>query len=173
MVSINAKLPELLEREQEKKECQLHPVLPVHQSVCFLSTSPSQSPISAQTQVPVTGVKLLTICWWCQVFSTALSYLHQWSPTLGLQMFLDFNSQKSWLAEVVVKASGSCSPRTSGGPGLGTTDLHLSREVFNAGCLVLSEPLLLLLALVSPALLLAWGGNQMITEVSMGLLLRY
>ena len=47
--------------------------------------------------------------------------LLQWSPTLGLQMFLDFNSQKSWPAEVVVKVSGSCSPRTSGGPKLGTT----------------------------------------------------
>ena len=40
---------------------------------------------------------------------------------MGLQMFLDFNSQKSWPAEVVVKASGSCSPRTSGGPRLETT----------------------------------------------------
>ena len=49
--------------------------------------------------------------------------LHQWSPTLGLQMFLDFKSQKSWPAEVVVKASGSCSARTSGGPRLGTTAL--------------------------------------------------
>ena len=38
-------------------------------------------------------------------------------------MFLDFNSQKSWQAEVVVKASGSYSPRTSGGPRLRTTDL--------------------------------------------------
>ena len=28
---------------------------------------------------------------------------------------------KSWPAEVVVKASGGCSPRTSGGPRLGTT----------------------------------------------------
>ena len=45
----------------------------------------------------------------------------QWSPTLGLQMFLGFNSQKSWPAEVGVKASGSCSARTSGGPSLGTT----------------------------------------------------
>ena len=52
--------------------------------------------------------------------------LHQWSPTLGLQMFLDFNSQKSWPAEVVVKASGSCSPRTSGDPRLETTVLEHS-----------------------------------------------
>ena len=47
----------------------------------------------------------------------------QRSPTLGLQMFLDFNSQKFWPAEVVVRASGSCSPRTSGGPRLGTTGI--------------------------------------------------
>ena len=39
-------------------------------------------------------------------------------------MFLDFNSQKSWLAEVMVKVSGSCSPRTSGSPRLGTTALE-------------------------------------------------
>ena len=44
-----------------------------------------------------------------------------WCPTLALQMFLDFNSQKSWPAEVVVKASGSCSLGTSGGPRLDTT----------------------------------------------------
>ena len=50
--------------------------------------------------------------------------LHQWSPTLDLQMFLDFSSQKFWPVEVVVKISGSCSPRTSGGPRLGTTALH-------------------------------------------------
>ena len=50
-------------------------------------------------------------------------HLGRWSPTLGLQMSLDFNSQKSWPADVVVKASRSCSPRTSGGPRLRTTDL--------------------------------------------------
>ena len=47
--------------------------------------------------------------------------LVQWSPTLSLQMFLNFNSQKSWPAKVVVKSSESYSPRTSGGPRLGTT----------------------------------------------------
>ena len=52
--------------------------------------------------------------------------LRQWSPTLGLQTFLDFNSQKSWPAEVVVKASGSCSSRTSGGPRLRATALRFS-----------------------------------------------
>ena len=56
--------------------------------------------------------------------SLSLCPLHQWSPTLGLQMFLDFNSQKSWPAEIMVKASGSCSPKTSGGPRLGTTALR-------------------------------------------------
>ena len=43
-------------------------------------------------------------------------------------MFLDFNSQKSWPAEVVVKVSGSCSPRTSGGSRLGTTVLKDRHE---------------------------------------------
>ena len=56
-----------------------------------------------------------------------LFLLRQWSPTLGLQLFLDFNSQKSWPAEVMVKASGSWSPITSGGPRLGTTVL---RDIF-------------------------------------------
>ena len=51
----------------------------------------------------------------------------QKSPTLGIQMFLDFNSQKSWPAKVVVKASGSCSPRTLEGPRLGTTELESQR----------------------------------------------
>ena len=54
---------------------------------------------------------------------TYMSALDQWPPTLGLQMFLDFSSQKSCPAEVAVKASGSCSPRTSGGPSLGNTAL--------------------------------------------------
>ena len=52
--------------------------------------------------------------------------VEQWSSTLGLQMFLDFNSQKSWPADVVVKASGSCSPNTSGGPRLGTIAVEYS-----------------------------------------------
>ena len=51
------------------------------------------------------------------------SPLWHWSPTLGLQMLLDFNSQKSWSAKVVVKNSGRCSLRPSGGPRLGTTAL--------------------------------------------------
>ena len=50
--------------------------------------------------------------------------LNQWSPTLGLQMFLDFNSQKSWPAQLMVKVSGSCSLRTSGGTRLRTTALE-------------------------------------------------
>ena len=43
-------------------------------------------------------------------------------------MFLDFNSQKSCAAKMVVKASGSCSPRTFGVPRLGTTDLGQRKE---------------------------------------------
>ena len=46
-------------------------------------------------------------------------------------MFLDFNSQKSWPAEVVVTASGSCSPRTSGGPRLETTALEDRKKIQN------------------------------------------
>ena len=57
---------------------------------------------------------------WKRLGTTALD---QRSPTLGLQMFLDFISHKSWPVEVVVKPSGRCSPRTSGGPRLGTTAL--------------------------------------------------
>ena len=52
-----------------------------------------------------------------------IDFLKQGSQTVALQMFLDFNSQKAWPAEVVLEASGSCSPRTSGGPRLGTTDI--------------------------------------------------
>ena len=37
------------------------------------------------------------------------------------QKFLDYNSQKSWPAQLVVKASGSFGPRTPGDPKLGTT----------------------------------------------------
>ena len=54
----------------------------------------------------------------------------QWSPNVGLQMFLDFNSQKSWPAEVMVKASGSCSKRTSGVPRLGTTAISHDKLYF-------------------------------------------
>ena len=42
--------------------------------------------------------------------------VQQGSQTVALQMFLDFNSQKSWPAEVVLKASGSSRLRTSEGP---------------------------------------------------------
>ena len=39
-------------------------------------------------------------------------------------MFLDCNSQKLWPAQQVVKASGICSPRTSGDPSLRTTAIE-------------------------------------------------
>ena len=59
-------------------------------------------------------------------FTTVLGclafYVEQWFPTLGPQMFLDLNSQKPWPAQLMVKASGSFSPRTSGDPRLGTTN---------------------------------------------------
>ena len=44
-------------------------------------------------------------------------------PTF-LQMFLDCNSQKSWPVQLMVKASGSFSPRASGDSKLGTTDIE-------------------------------------------------
>ena len=69
-----------------------------------------------------------TFSFWMKVKGT-FGPLSQWSPTLGLQMFLDFNSQKSWPAEVVVNASGSCSPRTSGGPRLRTTVLEIYSKI--------------------------------------------
>ena len=47
--------------------------------------------------------------------------LDQWFPTLGSQKFLDYNTQKSLSAQLVAKASGSFSIRTSGDPKLGTT----------------------------------------------------
>ena len=50
--------------------------------------------------------------------------LHQWSPTLGLRMFLDYNSQKPSPPPLLARISGSWCPRTSGGPRLGTTVLQ-------------------------------------------------
>ena len=47
--------------------------------------------------------------------------LEQWFPTFDPQMFLDYNLQKSWPAQLVVKASGSFHPRTSEEPRLGAT----------------------------------------------------
>ena len=49
--------------------------------------------------------------------------LGQWSPTLGLQMFLDYNSQKPTPPPLLARISGNWSPRTSGGPRLRTTAL--------------------------------------------------
>ena len=57
-----------------------------------------------------------------------LEVLKQWYPILGPQIFLDYNSQKSWPAQLVVKASGSFNPRTSGDPRLGTTILDHNPE---------------------------------------------
>ena len=55
-----------------------------------------------------------------------LEDLEQGSQTVALQMFLDFDSQKSWPADVVLKASGSCRLRTSGGPQFETCLLYTS-----------------------------------------------
>ena len=43
-------------------------------------------------------------------------------PTVGPQMLFDYNPQKSWPAQLVVKASGTCSPRTTGVPSLRSTE---------------------------------------------------
>ena len=45
-----------------------------------------------------------------------------WFSTWGPQMFLDYSSQKSWPAQLVVKAPGSC--RISGDPWVRTTALQ-------------------------------------------------
>ena len=39
-------------------------------------------------------------------------------------MFLDYNSQKSWLAQLVLNTAGNFNPRTPGDPKLGTTVLE-------------------------------------------------
>ena len=52
------------------------------------------------------------------------THVEQWSPTLGLQMFLDYNSQKPSPSPLLARISGSWSPRTSGGRRLGTTALR-------------------------------------------------
>ena len=49
--------------------------------------------------------------------------LKQCFPALGTQMFLDYNSQKSWPTQLVVEGPVSFSPRTSGDPRLGTSGL--------------------------------------------------
>ena len=55
--------------------------------------------------------------------------LNLWFPTLGPHLFLDYNSQKSWPAQLVLKASGCFSPRTSCDPRLGTNVLcHSVRQ---------------------------------------------
>ena len=56
------------------------------------------------------------------------------SQTLGFQMFFDYNSQKSWPAQLVVKASGSFSPRISGDPRLGTSALICAKLLYKGGC---------------------------------------
>ena len=61
--------------------------------------------------------------------------IEQWFPTLGGQMFLDYSSQKSWPAQLVVKASGSFNPRTSGHPRLEAVSIERwkrlqSRDIF-------------------------------------------
>ena len=59
------------------------------------------------------------------------SSLEKWSPTLGLQMFLDYNSQKP-SPPLMARISGSWSPRTSGGLRLRTTALEGVREIFQS-----------------------------------------
>ena len=56
-----------------------------------------------------------TLRWLCflSFHSSPAVGLGQWLPTLGPQTFLNCISQKTLPAQVVVKASGSCSPGTS------------------------------------------------------------
>ena len=44
-------------------------------------------------------------------------------------MFLDYNAEKSWPAQLMVKDSGSFSQRTSGDPRLGITALRIGVTV--------------------------------------------
>ena len=52
------------------------------------------------------------------------SPLQQWSPTLGLHMFFNYNSQKPSPLLLLARITGSWSPKTSGGPRLMTTALE-------------------------------------------------
>ena len=49
--------------------------------------------------------------------------LHQWFLTFVTRMFLNYNSQKPQPAQLVVKASGSCSPKLLSNPRLRTSGL--------------------------------------------------
>ena len=55
-----------------------------------------------------------------QTISRYIHAMGHWFPSLGLQLFLDCSFQKSWPAQLVVKASGSFSPGTSEDPRLAT-----------------------------------------------------
>ena len=55
--------------------------------------------------------------------------LYQWLLILGPHILLDDTSQKSWSAQIMVKASGSFSPRTSGDSRLGTTALEQRQTI--------------------------------------------
>ena len=54
--------------------------------------------------------------------------LKQCFLTLGPQMFFDCNSQKPSPLAVLARISGNCSPRTSGGPSLGTTAIKYTQK---------------------------------------------
>ena len=54
---------------------------------------------------------------------TSLEPVAQYFPVLGPQLFLDYNSQKFWPAQLVAKVSWNFSPRTSGNPKLRTIAL--------------------------------------------------
>ena len=56
--------------------------------------------------------------------SLLLGSLRHWFLILGPQMFLHQNSQKPSLLGMPARVSGSCSPKTSGEPRLGTTGLR-------------------------------------------------
>ena len=64
--------------------------------------------------------------------------LAQWFPTLGPHMFLDYFSQESWPAQLVVKASGSFGPKTPGNPRLGAIALAGFKWLEETACQVAS-----------------------------------
>ena len=82
----------------------------------YLLTYELPSPSPSANEIPWNN-KIWNITWmravpWFSWYSKIP--LVQWFPTLCPQMFLNYNSQKSWSAQLAVKDSENFSPRTSG-----------------------------------------------------------
>ena len=79
---------------------------------CVDRKSPIPSDLHWKTNMAVT----LLFLQWCQWNPETWYTLKQWSPTLGLWVFLDYNSQNPSPPRLLARIFGSWSPRTSGGP---------------------------------------------------------